>query len=1024
MVTLRERSMGSGRVVVAMMGLLVVFGALGEADGVLVWSGMGMDVVVRQTQQLMPGNLMHNTSFVIENLQAGPMTGPFMYNADTAQQQQPVDGSAVYAENTFLFNTDGSGAYDPSDFNQSQNCGLKGTGLVTSSRMTGLHLGLDKDTNEGSIAIALEFESFVLDESTFKHVNVVDMDGSPDTLGEKGDQRTYNAGVMVVRNTISSEILLRLTDVVMTVAVSYPQPVGPVEQAEQDDKIEMSVVLTAKLDADASDPEWAAGIDPKSTGVVHGFWDEATFESTGCWNVYRSVHLVLYDSSPYTDESAFIESDYNINTGKALGEVAKWTSVGVSLAGVGIATVSGVAGMATGTTSSVSAHAGVAKLVSTAAFVGLMNQIQDMQYPQSWREFAGRLDIFLLRVAAPWLELPPSEDGVPTRRIAAAGTAWASAAARQEVDSTIHEYIVIGCGFYSGVLLLALVVAQIGVFLILRKRSIRAQVSGRSYVNYITNAVLVFIFAASVLASVQYFAGGNKTPSLTAVAVLMLIIVGIGTIAFVGTVIFLAIKQLKSNELRYKYYDSISRSVRGKRNAGAMCALPNRDYFKLGAFRSSKDNMFHRLYGIFFDHFADIWIWLIGAVLVITLIEAAVTGAVGSTALAPIIVILVLECVFALVLLGTKPYSDIIEGVLEATVVCLEILLGLLALVINFEDDDESRASLGFAMVVIAFVALMLSVCVALWADIYPLSKQLVGHLKQVYVQSFRPEQFKRSDGDDEEWYSSDSEADEELAYRRELEDAVIQEIALQGENDVLDMSDVLDGEDDQDSGGRQESGSSPTGESGTGETNASAQRKASEKSVGFAAAATSSGMQRSKSNNTPDGYYGAVSTKKSSKGSMTALAAVLAGSNSNNDSGENMVDENFGDDDVQRVVTETSRGFPKRTETAQSAGSSVFAKRVETAPSASNKQPLAPAAQQVLLKSISEKNSRVEVSSQISGMKAGAEIIPLSQRKSLKELEAEAKQLQLQRSRSNKTGSSAGLTKKKSIGFFGANPT
>jgi len=389
-------------------------------------------------------------------------------------------------------------------------------------------------------------------------------------------------------------------------------------------------------------------------------------------------------------------------------------------------------------------------------------------------------------------------------------------------------------------------------------------------------------------------------------------------------------------------------------------------------------------------------------------------------------VILVLVSVLALTVLVSRPYSDLIEGVLEATVLVLEIGLAVLALIISFEDEEGNRATLGFAMVVMAFVALVLSLCVALWADIYPLSVQLIAHLKHGYLKKFRPDQYRGGDGDDfDMWYSSDSDVDEELAKRMELEDAVLQEMAVDAGLGLDSTADLLDSDDnivglEKDDGGVMDD---------IAVAGASAkERKPSGKTVGFADG----------SKDSVDVHFASSDSigmaKSVSKPDMYRSVSLKAGGSQPVD-----MDAAFGDD-IERVATET---HPKvdlgarvpTGKTSKSAESGLSEDEGNVRKNASKGSLMSkPSAGRLLhasesksslaiARSISEKDPRLEVSSHLAGMSAGAELLPSSQRKSIKELEAEAKKMQ--RSRSSKASvpkkaSSSELATKKSVGFFG----
>eukprot|EP00186_Timspurckia_oligopyrenoides_P004048 CAMPEP_0182452366 /NCGR_PEP_ID=MMETSP1172-20130603/44211_1 /TAXON_ID=708627 /ORGANISM="Timspurckia oligopyrenoides, Strain CCMP3278" /LENGTH=971 /DNA_ID=CAMNT_0024650195 /DNA_START=110 /DNA_END=3025 /DNA_ORIENTATION=+ len=941
---------------------------------VLVFRLYFVPSIAQDTGDEFPGNLAVNISFLVENLNGGPMDpieSFFMYNTNVSEPFTINPPTDVYAEQGFLYNSEGVGPAEGR-----VDCEDEGAGAVTTSEMIAQNLGLNTPNR---LEIGLVFDSFSLDQSSFEYINVatgaIEQPGSR-TLGESGDMRNYTTPTLRIFNRTSRANLLVLKDVVMSSMYSYPSPAGPVPPLDDSNigVVEIAVRLTGSIDYSRSLPLWVEAIDPGNSSFVNGYWTRISFSPRGCWSVYRTVEMIFYDFSERntTDPNSGQESAGRINTSRSLGTAGLWVVTGFAAGSIGFAVISGLIAMVTGSTTGVSAHSGVVNMLQTAAYIGMINQIQGVTYSESWSAFAGQLDVFILRVPAPWGS--SNVGGESTSRFVHR-LLWKSIRQANDVDSGVEDYIVIGCGFYAGLMLLVLMISQISVFLIMRKRPLKAQLASRSFVNYITNAVLMFIFVASIIASVQYLSSDDKTASLTAIAVLMLVIVGIGIPAFMLIICYLAFQNIREKKIRYKYNDKMIRSAKGIRDEGVVRVT--RRYFEAGTYKAKKGNTFHKLYAVFYEHINDVWIWLVGINVIFILIESTSTGG-SADAVVPIAIILALHVILTGIVLYTKPFTDIIEGSLETTVLVLEIGIAVLAMISVFEDDADNRNTLGFVMVILAFVALILSIVVAGWADFYPLGKDTLRRIKKAWNKRFNPGNYYSSSDSDL------SDEEKQAGGRAAMEEAVLQEMAMEDEIDVIGFKELKD-------------------------LNESA-AQGLELPDGDEAEIVDNDDQLEMDLSQPQAAKD--NTEMSREGSAAGLPAVLAERlQSTADSIGSRSKSTMSTSAQQAIASGPSKKSVAFEKTSSQQGMTASeSKRTMFGRSASEKR------------SISEKEPGLEVSSQLSGMDAGAEVLQTTQRKSVKELEEEAlrkqKELAQSRERSKK------LAKNTSLGFFGTTPS
>ncbi|KAA8499832.1 hypothetical protein FVE85_7417 [Porphyridium purpureum] len=717
--------------------------------------------------------------FNVFNLQGGPMNSQWMFTRGDDPFARTNDPTRdVDAEAGFLWNPSGTGGTEGV-------CEDKGLSQFPSASVYVANT-VDLDVPEET---SLIYSGFELDTDSFTHVNVVNPDEDWFIRNQAGDIRNYTGGVVSV--TDGEETLLVLRDCIQNGQYNYTMPAGPAENA-----ISIAINFIGTIDTASSSSDWVAKLDTQGTGFVTGLWLGVAYSVVGCWIRYEIVDMILYDFARVAPDSGgpggpsgpFVESQDRIDTAQALGVAGVATAGAVALGGLALA-VGGVAiAAATAANPANPAKSGVVRAIKTAGLLGYINQVQNSGLTPAFSSFADNLNPFILHVAPPWNELPAAGVAsrlllrVPDGVLRAVTNTLMYFGIRQDSDLSVSELTAIGCGFYSSIILVILLVAHPVIIIIMRKKWAQREINTRSHLNYITNVCLLFIFAASIIAAAQYLAGDEKTPGYTAIAILLLIFV-VSTVLVGGFyLVFQAHKRMRENQLRYVHIDKLTREVKGKKGI----LQYNRKFFELGKWKPRKgDNDFHRLYGVFYEHIGDIWIWLVALELLVITIDGAIAGA-TSDAAAAYIVMLVLLAVFGGVLLFSRPFTDLLEGMLEGAVLMMELGVLVLCVVCSYSEDLETRSNLSIAITVLGFAALILSCLIAVWADILPLSFVYIKGLRKAYHDKFNPDIPFAGD-------SSDSDSDRELndEERNRMEEAVIAQMALEQQEDVIGLKGV-----------------------------------------------------------------------------------------------------------------------------------------------------------------------------------------------------------------------------------------
>ncbi|MBI2420345.1 MAG: T9SS type A sorting domain-containing protein [Ignavibacteriales bacterium] len=181
--------------------------------------------------------------FHVENLEAGPAYGPWMF--------EMLDPHFVNDNDIF----NGEYAYVALDWNENgfgNPVFCTGSGQITTSTCTAENLVC----LNGNIGVTLKLQQFRLWQ--FHKINTVNPNANWAILGQAGDERIYGGGSGQI--IVNGQVMLNLTNCRLTLKNYYPVPVGAGNQS--------TASGWGTIDINQSDAQWVAELDPQGTGQV------------------------------------------------------------------------------------------------------------------------------------------------------------------------------------------------------------------------------------------------------------------------------------------------------------------------------------------------------------------------------------------------------------------------------------------------------------------------------------------------------------------------------------------------------------------------------------------------------------------------------------------------------------------------------------------------------------------------------------------------------------------------------------
>jgi hypothetical protein len=664
-----------------------------------------------------------NITIVLEHVQLGPQEGsgsPWMFSLGEAPYAATSDPERAYFANSkFTWNPNGTG---------NSSCASGGTGELSRGYIDPYHNYLGLPTTPDYTHTAASLENLELSE--FTHINTESLKESWNVLGKAGDSRRYRNGVFEIRE--DDNPLFRATEVQWIQNLSYPSPAG----ASKPGVFELSAYFVGKIDYLSSHNDWIARLDPLGIGYVLGIVTGGSFGAPSCytsnsyWITLRGFpelnsagHGAMGGGSGGNRELANAKqgtypgsSDNAISMARALAAIARAAVTAVTVTAVGAA-LTGAAVAASGGAGPAPPGSGVAGLLKAAAFSAKVSQIQGF-HTDAMKEFGSGLDPFLLRFQSPFGTSNSSSDAV-VRELQGMNTMVriaTNATAGPHPPTTITEDLFKGTAFFSTLVVVGFLLVHMAIWLATRKKPLATQVGSHAWMIYLFSIAMSYIYTASVLNSIQYFRSnipyGTGRFSIYFVAAAQLLLIGLGFTVFFFTIMTLALKRLRIQQVRWVPKELLADPVL------------RRSVKIAGEYEAENHVWFHQLFQCYYDAMSGPRVWLAALDLSIVFLDAAISALIWNAVVCLGILMsiyAVLFCIFVSLL----PHRDKIQGGL----VCLLVFVELLCYIFEFVGalgsytTSEKCESIG---VVLGFLVIALAVVIALYCDVIPILHELI----------------------------------------------------------------------------------------------------------------------------------------------------------------------------------------------------------------------------------------------------------------------------------------------------------
>lgn len=669
-----------------------------------------------------------NLTVILEHIEVDSRSpdAPWMFTYNNSPFVQEKNLS-LYGNTKMSWNADGRG---------NGTCSSGGSGRMSRGYLDpyNYYLGLSSPPDFDKVSVELRNLSL----SDFLHINTVNSAGAWNTMGEAGDTRRYSHGYFNIFK--EDRVLLSSKNVQWIQNVSYPGPIGEAREGA----LSVGAYFVAEIQNFKSDAEWVHQLDPNGLGYVLGVLTAASFGPTSCFSS-NSYWVSVRGFPDFSDESSAGDystgghrngakvglykgsSDSAIATARALAGVAKSvviTVVGAVVSGAlaGAASAALVPGASSGPPGQ-----GLVRLIGTAAFVAKVNEIHGF-HSDAMAEFGDGLKIFIGKV-----EWPFAADTVTSRvansivgeGLRSAGRSvgnssdfFTSGVMRQEAQNSeisISDELFGGCAFYTSLIVMSFLILHGLIWLATRKKPLRQQLVPHAWMIYLFSVVMSHVYRAAVLNSMQYMRShvsvGTGKAGLYVIAVLQLLLIGVGFTAFFVTVMVLALKRMWRKEVKWIPKQEM--------------ADPDmrRSTIITGEYQVDDNNAFHVLFECYYSSLAGPRVWLASLELGIVFLDAICTALIWNEIVCLGILVCVYAFLFALFLILT-PFVDRIEG-------GLVVVLGLVELVLLIMDflgalgDYDAAENMEFGALILGFVAIGLAVVIAIYCDLIPIVASL-----------------------------------------------------------------------------------------------------------------------------------------------------------------------------------------------------------------------------------------------------------------------------------------------------------
>lgn len=672
-----------------------------------------------------------NLTVILENLEVDTEggSGPWMYTKGSSPfAEVENDANAVFANTKLSWNDDGRG---------NGSCSSGGSGRISRGYVDpyNFYLGLDNPPDLRTLTVELRNLSL----SDFWHVNTVNHGGTWNTMGEAGDSRRYSHGIFKL--VANGTTLLSTRNVQWVQNLSYPGPIGESTAGT----FGVGGYFVAQIQSSGSDKEWTRRLDPHAVGYVLGILTAASFGPPNCvssnsyWISLRGFPTLHSEASESSAGSLIADgdrdgakvgiykgsSDKQIATAQALSSLSKglvFTAVGVAVGGAFSSAVS--AALSPGLNSGPPGQ-GVARLLGTSAFIAKVKEIRGF-HSDAMTEFGDGLRVFIGKVEWPWSTREPlarfasfglgglSRDE-PTL-IPSSSATTLHEVVRQDGESTgsVSDELFGGCAFYTTLIVVGFLLVHFSIWLATRRKPLVEQVAPHAWMIYLFSIVMSHVYTGAVLNSMQYMRShvGNGTGKvgLYIVAVLQLLLIGLGFLFFFIAIMVLAAKRLRRNAVIWVPRQEMA-DPRMRRSA-----------FIAGEYKGG-DNTFHRLFECYYSSLAGPRVWIASIELSIVFLDAICTAVIWNEKVCLGVLVSVYAVLFATFLV-LSPFVDKIEG----TLVLLLGVVELLVLVMEFMGalgDYDTAEFMEFGALVLGFVAIGLAVFTAVYCDLIPILSSL-----------------------------------------------------------------------------------------------------------------------------------------------------------------------------------------------------------------------------------------------------------------------------------------------------------
>lgn len=685
-------------------------------------SGKGVSRKQKANRHLVESS---NLTVILEHLEVDSRSrsAPWMftYNNSPFVEQNNL---SVYANTEMSWNADGRG---------NGTCASGGSGRMSRGYLDPYNYYLSLPNPPDFEGVRVEMRNLSL--SDFSHINTVNSSGSWNTTGEAGDTRRYGHGRF--RIFTKEKVLLSSKNVQWVQNISYPGPIGEAHEGT----MSIGAYFVAEIQHLKSDEDWVHQLDPNSAGYVLGVLTAASFGPTSCfssnsyWVSLRGLPNFSDDSYEGTAGIPVLDgerggnkvgiyqgsSERAIKTAQVMASTAKTAVIGVAGATVagavgGAVTAALVPGAVQGPPGQ-----GLVRLLGTAAFVAKLNEIHGF-HSDAMAKFGSGLKIFIGKVEWPFSgglgvanetsSNSPEFTGNQTLLSGNGSDSFASMM-RQETENrevSVSDELFGGCAFYTSLIVIGFLSLHALIWLCTRKKPWQEQLVPHAWMIYLFSVVMSHVYRAAVLNSMQYLrshvGAGTGKGGLYVVAVLQLLVIGIGFTAFFIGVMVVAWKRVRRREVKWIPKNEI--------------ADPDMRQSALisGEYQAEENDSFHVLFECYYSSLAGPRLWLSALELGIIFLDAIFTALIWNEVVCLAILVSLYAILFGLFLL-LAPFVDKVEGTLIVVLGLVEFVL----LVMDFLGalgDYDSAEGMEFGSLVLGFVAIGLAVVIAVYCDLIP----------------------------------------------------------------------------------------------------------------------------------------------------------------------------------------------------------------------------------------------------------------------------------------------------------------